>query len=125
MRRDSFSGALLRIGALEPAGDLLGVLREAGIQARDAPNYKTIPAAPMEWGMIADDLLGAALIYSPKAAAAVKPLLVDAASNAMLVCISEAVKAALGDGFAGRVAVAEEPTEMALLATLVDAVPPS
>jgi uroporphyrinogen-III synthase len=122
-RRDAFAGTLLHAGALEPAGDLPGALRRAGLTVTHAPIYRTCPVAPARLAAVASEAAACeavVMLYSPKAAAALAALYArrEAAPGAA-VCISPAAQAALGGLPIGRLAVAKAPTEAAMLDALV------
>jgi uroporphyrinogen-III synthase len=67
-RRGELRGAVLHLGAAEPAGDLVGGLEKQGVVARSLTLYETIPA-PLD-PEAADQLMlsDAVLLHSPRAA---------------------------------------------------------
>ena len=74
-RRREIAGVVLHPGAAEPAGDLVGMLAEQGVEARSLPLYDTAPAAfgPAELAEL--EGVEIALLHSPKAAEALAALL--------------------------------------------------
>jgi len=128
-RRDLLQGAVLHAGAAEPAGDLAGALRAAGVAVRSVALYQTVAADPP-----APDVLKrlaeaqAVLLHSPKAArvlASLSPPL--DLSGAHLLGLSPACLAPLADiPAAGRLS-ASAPNEadlLVLLDTLAPEPPP-
>jgi uroporphyrinogen-III synthase len=116
VRREGFRGPVLHPSATEPAGDLAGLLAAAGVPARSVPVYETVPAAlPTAAVAEAWPNLFAVLLHSAKAARRLAEIAAGwSASEARLLCLSDAVARALGDA-GRRVAVAERPDEASLL----------
>lgn len=111
-------GPVLWAGAREPAGDLVGLLRDCGVMAHGVAVYETVERAPAEATLEA--ALGAAmtvLLHSPRAARALAAILTARpAPNLRCLCLSKAVAAPLvGLVEPGSVAVAPRPDESALL----------
>jgi uroporphyrinogen-III synthase len=108
-------GLVLAPGARERAGDLLGLLAAQGVQARALTLYETRPT-----GAALPPGAQAALVHSPKAAAAISPILeADPAAGRLTVCcLSPAVAAPLATLPLRRLAIAAHPNETSLLALL-------
>lgn len=67
-RRNELRGAILHLGAAEPAGDLVGGLEKQGVVARSLTVYETIPA-PLDPEAAAQLVLSdAVLLHSARAA---------------------------------------------------------
>lgn len=111
-------GAVLCPGAEDRAGDLVGELADAGIEARAVTLYRTVPTL----GLAESDLagVGAILIHSPRAASLLPALGLEL-SAAAVVGLSSACLEPLARTAVKRWAVAERPTEDALLAALCGA----
>ena len=111
----SFDGSVLHPAALEPAGDLAGLLAAAGVLARTVAVYETVPAEPGRAARLAWPGLAAALLHSPKAARRLAEVTAEwPQSDALILCLSAAVAGAFGgDGL--RVVVAAQPDERSLL----------
>jgi len=101
--------------AAEPSADLAGLLTARGLKARSVAVYETREtdlAAPPAG-------LAALLIHSGRAARAVARLTAALDLSAVTACaISAAAAAPLADVGFGRIAVAAEPTEAAVLSLL-------
>lgn len=120
--RAELAGPILHTCALEPAGDLVGALTEAGISAQAVAIYET--AAVMDWPPGVRDALergelAAVLIHSPKAGRALGDLLRSAdpplGAHLRVFALSPACAAPLeGLDIAG-LAVAQSPQEESLL----------
>lgn len=103
-------GAVLHPAAAEPAGDLAGALRTAGIGAETVAVYETVER---DWTTPAFD---AVLVQSPRAARALSTRLPPA--PLAFACVSDTAAAPLrAAGFAD-VRVAAAPTEAETLALL-------
>jgi uroporphyrinogen-III synthase len=107
--QDRRSGAVLFVGAAEPAGDLIGALEAAGVCARSAAVYETRRLAVQ-----APPGAQAVLVHSPKAAVALASAPLE---GWVAYCISLAAAEALA-GSGARVVVAAEPNEARLLGLL-------
>ena len=109
-RRKTIRGVVLHPSALKPAGDLVGGLAAAGMEARRVALYDTGAAAP------AVPEADAVLVHSPSAALALVALLSpDQAARLSVFALSQACAAPLaGHGFRA-VAVSPFPREDALL----------
>ena len=121
-------GAVLIAGAREPAGDLPGALKAAGVQTRSAALYAAI-AAPGGRGLAAlrSGKLDGVLIHSPRAARRLADLterLPPAAGPIAAFCISPAAAAPLGGSPAFAPTAADHPDEAALLSLLGKPRPP-
>jgi uroporphyrinogen-III synthase len=113
-------GVVLHPCAVTPAGDLVGALKKAGIEARSLPLYDSV-AAPLEPGFI-DALPGLdiVLLHSPKAARILARLLrKHPAPQLRALCLSPAVARALGKADVTERLSAPIPFEAALL-NLID-----
>ena len=120
-RRGVFSGAVLHLGAREPAGDLPAELAAKGIAARRHVVYATevvepplaasaaLTARPIE--------IDALIVHSPRAAHRLAEIdvLARTASELTVYCISEAAAEPLRRLNFRRVVVAPHPDEAALL----------
>jgi len=74
-RRGELRGAVLHLGAAEPAGDLVGGLEKQGVIAKSLILYETVPA-PLEAEDAAQLVLAdAVLLHSPRAAQALNAVL--------------------------------------------------
>jgi uroporphyrinogen-III synthase len=113
-------GVVLHPGAAHPAGDLVGVLAKAGIQARGLPLYDSRPA-PLEPEFI--DRLGqieVVLLHSPKGAKVLAKLLrKHPAPHLRALCLSPAVARPLSRIELKERTAAPIPFEAALL-NLID-----
>ena len=121
-------GAVLIAGAREPAGDLPGALKAAGVQARAAVLYAAVAASG---GRGLDALktgkLDGVLIHSPRAARRLADLtagLTPAADPVPVVCISPAAAGSLSGSPAFAPVAADRPDEAALLSLLGKPRPP-
>lgn len=103
-------GTVLHAAAAEPAGDLEGALRSAGLRARTAPVYQTVERA---WTA---PLCDAVVVQSPRAAGALADRL--PAAPLAFACVSEPAAAPLRAAGCGDVRVAAIPTEADTLALL-------
>ena len=115
------SGTLLHPGASEPAGDLAGALRAAGVATRLHPLYTTV-TAPLNLAAMAalrarPVELDGVLVHSPRAAQRLAEMdaVLAAASELSAYCISQAAAAPLERLKFARVTVAPLPNEAALL----------
>ncbi len=109
-RKDKIVGAVLHPSPLKPAGDLVGALAAAGIEARRVALYDIRPLGP------AVPEADAVLVHSPSAARALAALLsAKEAPRLSVFALSQACAAPLaGLGFRA-VAVSPFPREDALL----------
>lgn len=118
-------GAVLRVGAEEPAGALINDLAEGGFEVADWSVYRTVPRhtrdilAMLKIGITPID---AVLIYSPKAARRCARLL-DARLITLdrAICISQAAANEFGGVADLRLRVAKRPNE----ASMFDVLKPS
>lgn len=118
-------GALLHIAGSDVAGDLAGVLGEAGYRISRAVLYRTSPCDLDDDARAAlrDRRIDGVLLFSPRTArafaeAARRHGLTDALGGVTAWCLSAAVAHGLGDLAWGRVAIAETPTQDTLLALI-------
>ncbi|MBO9709912.1 MAG: uroporphyrinogen-III synthase [Caulobacter sp.] len=118
-------GAVLHPSALEPAGDLVGLLAAAGAPARRLAVYESVERDPDPATLAVLDKLDAVLLHSPRAARRLAANLAShPAPRLAAYGLSSAVAAPLaeaaGQGWIGSVAFAPRPDETALL----DLLPP-
>jgi uroporphyrinogen-III synthase len=103
-------GSVLHAGARVPAGDLVGALNAAGIEARRLALYESVPT-----GLSAAPRAAYVLAHSPAAARELAAMLyARPAPHLTVLCLSPAVAAPLQDLPLARLAVAAAPTEAAL-----------
>lgn len=123
-RYDPEQGVLLHAAASKLAGDLKGLLEEAGFTYRREVLYETQSAAGLSpacrEALEADDLKGV-LLYSPRTAATFASVLAaegldDHAAALDCFCLSENVARAAGNLTWRDVVTARAPTQEALLA---------
>ena len=108
------NGVVLHPGAAEPAGNLVGKLKAAGLQARGMPIYETV-----ETGASPPDGIDAVLIHSPRGAKAVARVVSpELAARLESFAISPAAADPISHSNFRRVAVAPYPNEQALLKLL-------
>jgi uroporphyrinogen-III synthase len=74
-RRREINGIVLHPGAAEPAGDLVGLLAEQGVEARGLALYDTAPVSFSDADLSQLAGVEIALLHSPKAAQALAALL--------------------------------------------------
>ncbi|WP_343698330.1 uroporphyrinogen-III synthase [Caulobacter sp.] len=110
-------GPVLWAGAKEPAGDLVGMLRECGVMAHGIAVYETVERAPAKATLTTATTV---LLHSPRAARGLAAILAERpAPNLRVLCLSKAVAAPLaGLVEPGSVAVAPRPDESAMLELL-------
>lgn len=116
--RSSLEGRVLHAGAEEAAGDLAGMLREGGIEARSGALYRTAPCD----GDLPDGY-DAVLVHSPKAAGALARAARDLPPNRLWVCISPAAAEPLVRIRVGDVCAAAHPDELSMMSALRSALP--
>jgi len=117
--RDSFAGRLLRAGAQEAAGDLIGVLRSGGVAASSVALYRTVPCAPPTvLSAAGDEAWAAVLIHSPKAGRALAAFADRLPPGRLCVCISPAAAKPLAAAACGPIRVAARPDEPSMIAAL-------
>jgi len=125
----SGAGAVLHVAGSDRAGDLMGALQGAGIDARRAVLYQAVAAQALSASLcreIEAKGIGAVLIFSPRTAALFVNLMTAAklaprAGEMCLVALSPAVAAAAAALPWGAVEVAGAPVQEALLAALAKA----
>lgn len=120
------AGAVLHVAGKARAGDLMGALQGAGLDARRAVLYEAVAAQTLSDSLRRDieaDGIGAVLIFSPRTAELFVSLMTDAglaplARGMCLVALSPAVAEAAAVLPWGAVKVAEVPEQEALLTAL-------
>lgn len=120
---DPARGSLLHAAGSVVAGDLKGMLEEAGYTVRRQPLYEARTAKGFSrelQALLRDGLADAVLLYSPRTARTFADLatdadLRDACSGMTAYCLSQAVADALGDLPFHRLRVAPAPNQEALL----------
>lgn len=119
-RKRELDGAVLHVGAAEPAGDLVGALLDVGIEARPLPLYDTVEAPLDQAFRAAMESLDVVLLHSPKAATILARLLRKSpAPQLRAICLSPAVLKPLSRARLRQKAAAPIPIEAALL-NLID-----
>lgn len=109
-------GVVLNPGAVEPAGDLVGALRKAGVEARALPLYDTVPVAPDAAFIESLPKLDVVLLHSPKAAKVLAKLLrKHPAPQLRALCLSKAIARPLAKIELAELIVGPIPVEAALL----------
>ena len=122
-RRREIDGIVLHPGAAEPAGDLVGLLADQGVEARGLPLYDTAPVAFTEDQLAELDDVDIALLHSPKAAQALADLLkTHPLPNLAVLGLSKNVIGPLARARLSHRAFAPFPLEAALL-NLIDRAP--
>jgi uroporphyrinogen-III synthase len=109
-------GVVLHPGAVEPAGDLVGALQKARVEARALPLYDTVPA-PLDPAFLAGmPQIDIVLLHSPKAAKSLAKLLrKHPAPQLRALCLSRAVARPLAKIELAELASSPIPVEAALL----------
>ncbi len=128
---DPDKGALLHARGADVAGDLADTLEAAEFELRTAELYRAVPADALgdeTRRALAEGTLDIALFYSPRTAQIFAGLvrdaqLGDALSPVTAICLSPAVADALAGLDWKSVAVADRPTQGALLAALDSNIP--
>jgi uroporphyrinogen-III synthase len=119
-------GGLLHVAGSDVAGDLAGMLRDAGFAVDRLVLYEARPAARLSAPTVAalrNGLVDFALFFSPRTAAVFARLAEQAGVSAALrtvtaVSISAAADRGLGDLAFGRRIIAETPDQQGLLRAL-------
>ena len=115
-RKAELKGAVLHPGAAEPAGDLVGDLVAAGVEARGVALYDTVAVTPDETFLAGLAELDVVLVHSPKAAKALAGVLRKRdAAHLRVLCLSSAVARPLARAKVREVGRAPFPIEAALL----------
>lgn len=115
-RKSELKGAVLHPGAAEPAGDLVGDLIAAGVEARGVALYDSVETLPDEDFFAGLAELDVALAHSPKAAKALAGVLRRRdAAHLRVLCLSAAVAKPLARAKVREVVRAPFPIEAALL----------
>ncbi|HEY2049715.1 MAG TPA: uroporphyrinogen-III synthase [Caulobacteraceae bacterium] len=118
-QRSALEGAVLHPSAAEPAGDLVGALTEAGIEARRLTLYETVARLPGPTLFEALPGLRFVLVHSPRAARVLAEILARSPAPALTaLCLSPAVAAPLAEAGLAVVASAEAPREDELMGLL-------
>lgn len=92
----SASGPVLWAGAKEPAGDLVGMLRNRRVMARSVVVYETLDRAPAAATVALLEAPLTVLVHSPRAARSLVRILGESRYPALrILCLSEAVAAPL------------------------------
>ena len=118
---DSWKGAILHAGAKDPAGELTGDLKGAGVPVRSIAIYETVAAVRPQDVIDRVDSLFAVLIHSPSAGRRLAELLsATTAPKLYACCLSAAVAATLEGLMIGPIVTAALPSEDALLSLLRD-----
>jgi uroporphyrinogen-III synthase len=128
--RDAVQGVVLHACAVEPAGDLMGALKTAGVAARTLTLYQTVaadPPVPSVINMLAG--VDVVLLHSPKAARALAALVKGATPpfdlrGVHLLGLSPACLSPLADLPAADRQSAKTPNDADLLAVLQTLKPP-
>jgi uroporphyrinogen-III synthase len=109
-------GVVLHPGPVEPAGDLVGALQKAGVEARALALYDTVPA-PIDPAFVEGlSKIDIVLLHSPKASRVLARILrKHPAPHLRVVCLSKAVARPLGKIELAGVASSPIPVEAALL----------
>lgn len=117
--RSSFSGRLLRAGAEEAAGDLVGALRRGGVAASSIALYRTVLCQPPSALWSADhDAWAAVLVHSPKAGRALAQFVDRLPAGKLCVCISSAAAKPLVAVGYDPIRAAAHPDEASMIAAL-------
>ncbi|MFN3512591.1 MAG: uroporphyrinogen-III synthase [Phenylobacterium sp.] len=115
-RKGEIAGAVLHPGAREPAGDLVGALAAAGMEARRLVLYDTVAAPAPQAALDALPEIDIALIHSPKGAKALAAVLrKHPAPRLRIVAISKAALAPLARARVAAKACSPLPLEAAML----------
>lgn len=118
-QRSGFQGEVLHPSAVEPAGDLVGALTAAGLEARRLALYETVVRTPAPALFEALSALRFVLVHSPRGARALADVLTDSpAPNLTALCLSPAIAAPLAGAGLAVVGSAEAPQEEALMELL-------
>ena len=118
-QRRLLDGAILHPGAAQPAGDLVGVLKAAGVEAARLTLYETVMRSPGPALLEALPGVRFVLLHSPRGARALVEVLDRSpAPDLAALCLSPAVAAPLADAGLAVVASAEAPREDALMELL-------
>lgn len=113
-------GVVLHPGTVEPAGDLVGAMEDAGLKARRLVLYRSVDAEPTE-ALAVWDRLTAVVIHSPRAARALQRLMATrAAPHLRALVISPAAAEPLKALDFQSVTAAPLPNEASLLNLLVE-----
>lgn len=119
-RKNELKGAVLHPGAAEPAGDLVGALIEAGIEARQVALYDTVTAPLTQSELETLASVDVALVHSPKGAGALAAVLKDHPQpHLRVLAISKAAMRPLARTTVAERASAPFPLEAAML-NLID-----
>lgn len=115
-RKAELRGSILHPGAVEPAGDLVGDLAKAGVEARAVALYEALLVAPPAEFLAALAELDVVLLHSPRAAKALAGVLRGRdAAHLRLLCLSPSVAKPVARTKVREVIRAPFPIEAALL----------
>ncbi len=115
-RGREIQGVVLHPGAAEPAGDLVGALTGAGVEARGVALYDSVAVTPDPAFLAVLPEIDIALVHSPKAARALAGALRGReAGHLRVLCLSPAVARPLARAKVREVVRAPFPIEAALL----------
>jgi len=115
-RKAELRGSILHPGAAEPAGDLVGDLARAGVEASAVALYESVLTAPPADFLAALAELDVVLLHSPKAAKALAGVLRGRdAAHLRLLCLSPSVAKPVARTKVREVIRAPFPIEAALL----------
>jgi uroporphyrinogen-III synthase len=118
-QRHALAGAVLHPSAVEPAGDLVGALEAAGVEAARLALYETVMRAPAPTLLEALPGVRFVLLHSPRGARALAGVLDRfSAPDLTALCLSPAAAAPLTAAGLAVVASAEAPREDALMELL-------
>lgn len=115
-RKSELKGAILHPGAAELAGDLVGDLVAAGVEARGVALYESLEVIPDAEFLSTLAELDVVLVHSPRAAKALAGVLRKReAGRLRVLCLSQAVSRPLARAKVQEVVRAPFPIEAALL----------
>lgn len=119
-RKRDVTGLVLHPGAVEPAGDLVGLLEAGGIRAQGLALYDTVSTPLEAQALEAVSGVDAVLLHSPRAAQALADLLLEnPMPHLRALCLSQAVMKPLAQTRLLAKTFAPMPLEAALL-NLID-----
>lgn len=119
-RADRLSGAVLHPGAAQPAGDLTGSLRNAGVEARALAIYETVAADVPDAVLAGLAAIDGVLVHSPRAGWRLAEILADRPAPGLVAyCLSGEVAATVAGLDLASSVTAPLPSEDALLSLVV------
>lgn len=112
--------SVVHFGASEPAGDLVGYLRQSGYEAKGVAVYDTVPVGDAELRTAWESLpiLDGIVVHSPKGARQVARLIARHRWYGIVFCLSEACAAEFRHLPGLLVETAARPTEGSLISLL-------